>query len=216
MTVENRLRVWDAPTRLVHWLIVASVSFAWWAAETHRMDWHRYAGYTLLGLLTFRLYWGLAGSTTSRFAHFVRSPGMVWRYLRDGATKVWIGHNPIGGWSALALLATLIAQVTLGLFTVDVDGIESGPLSHLVSFDVGRECAKWHHKVFDVLLALIVLHLAAIAFYGLVKRNNLVAPMITGWKKVKDLPVDTLKFASWWNALVGIAVASGVVWWLTQ
>src|SRR5688572_22217569 len=103
------------------------------------MDWHRYSGYTMLGLLTFRIYWGIAGSSTARFARFVAGPRAVLNHLRlprEERARV-MGHTPLGGWSVVALLLAMIVQVSLGLFATDIDGIESGPLSHLVSFDTG-------------------------------------------------------------------------------
>src|ERR1700726_3554826 len=133
-----RVRVWDGFTRLVHWLLVVLMGVSWWTAGHHHMDYHRYSGYALLGVLSFRLYWGVFGSTTARFAHFVKGPRSIWRYLRSKARHVTPGHNPLGALSVLALLGLLLAQVTLGLFSVDVDGIESGPLSHWVSFETGR------------------------------------------------------------------------------
>src|SRR5262249_5537036 len=123
----QRILIWDWPTRLVHWLLVALVFFSWGAAEYQHMDLHRYSGYTILGLLVFRLYWGIAGSETARFANFVKGPRAVADYLRSKTKS--IGHNPLGALSVVALLTLLVAQVALGLFSVDVDGLESGPLS---------------------------------------------------------------------------------------
>src|SRR4051812_15764725 len=101
--------VWDAPTRVAHWALVILIPFAWWSAEVaHRLDWHRWAGYAVIGLLSFRLYWGLAGAETARFAHFVRGPGQMIGYLR-GLAPPRLGHNPVGALSVLALLLLLIA-----------------------------------------------------------------------------------------------------------
>ena len=207
----QRIRIWDAPTRLVHWLLVALVAFSWWTAENGRMDWHRYSGYAVLGALVFRIYWGIVGSDTARFANFVKGPRAVAQYLRDKSAIV--GHNPLGALSVIALLVLLITQVGLGLFAVDVDGLESGPLSHLVSFDEGREYAKSHELVFNILLAFIALHIAAVLFYLIIKRDNLIAPMIIGAKNwAANAP--QLKFASWWIALPGIAIAAAIVWYI--
>jgi cytochrome b len=207
----QRIRIWDAPTRLVHWLLVALVAFSWWTAENGRMDWHRYSGYAVLGVLVFRIYWGIVGSDTARFANFVKGPRAVAQYFRDKSSIV--GHNPLGALSVIALLVLLVTQVGLGLFAVDVDGLESGPLSHLVSFDEGREYAKSHELVFNILLALIALHIAAVLFYLIAKRDNLIAPMITGAKNWAA-QAPQLKFASWWVALPGIAIAAAIVWYI--
>src|SRR5688572_9427395 len=168
-----RVRVWDVPTRVVHWLLVVLVAFSWWTAETGRMAWHQYSGFTLLALVVFRLFWGFFGSDTARFRQFVRGPRVVADYFA-GRWRAVPGHNPLGALSAIALLALLAAQIVLGLFAVDVDGIESGPLSTYVSFEVGRLAAKWHHRMFDALTWLIGLHVAAVLFYVLVKKQNLI------------------------------------------
>ena len=180
------------------------------------MEWHRYSGYALFGVLLFRLYWGVVGSSTARFAQFVRSPLVALHYLRNKSGLAFVGHNPLGAWSVLALLGLLLAQVTLGLFTVDVDGIESGPLSYLVSFDTGRTLAHWHHKVFDILLAFVVLHLAAVVFYLIFKRSNLIGPMISGWKKLDTASVQAVAIAPWWRAAIGIAIAAAIVWFVAS
>ena len=96
-----RIRVWDVPTRLVHWLVVLLVVFSWWTARSSRMEWHRWSGYTLLGLVIFRLYWGLAGSATAKFREFVSGPRVIASYLKGGWTEV-PGHNPLGALSVAA------------------------------------------------------------------------------------------------------------------
>src|ERR1700704_456849 len=189
------LRVWDGATRLVHWLLVALVGLSWWTASHHRMDYHRYSGYALLGVLAFRLYWGVFGSTTARFAHFVKGPRSIWRYLRSRAFHSTPGHNPLGALSVLAVLGLLLGQVALGLFCVDVDGLESGPLSHWVTFETGRACARLHRIGFDVLKVLILLHVVAVLLYWVFKRDNLIRPMITGSKGWSHGPLPRIEFA---------------------
>ena len=205
----NNIRVWDLPTRLVHWLLVALVAFSWWSAENHHMDYHRYSGYVLLGVLVFRVYWGFVGGATARFNNFVRGPRAIIEYLRSDSKVA--GHNPLGALSVLALLILLIVQVSLGLFAVDVDGLESGPLSYMVSFDAGRACAEVHEIIFNVLLAAIVLHLLAILFYWIVKRDNLLGAMITG-KKVLPQAMQVVVVESLPRIAVGVALAGAVVW----
>jgi len=209
-----RVRVWDGFTRLAHWLLVVLMGASWWTARHHHMDYHRYSGYALLGVLIFRLYWGVFGSTTARFAHFVKGPRSIWRYVRSKAKHVTPGHNPLGALSVLALLGLLLAQVALGLFSVDVDGIESGPLSRWVSFETGRECSRLHQLGFDVLKAFIMLHIAAVVFYWIFKRDNLIRPMITGSKGWRHGALPHIEFASAWRALLGIALAVVLVWYV--
>jgi cytochrome b len=209
-----RARLWDAPTRIVHWALVVLVAFAWWSAEAGKMDWHRLCGDAVVGLVAFRLIWGFAGSTSARFASFVKGPAATLVYLRSlpGRAHAHIaGHNPLGAWSVLALLAALVAQVVTGLFAVDIDAIEAGPLSDRVSFDTGRLFAKWHHWSFSALQALIVLHLAAVVFYLAYKRANLVRAMITGQQDFAQDP--KLAFASARRALAVAAIATAFAWW---
>ncbi len=185
------VKVWDGPTRLVHGLIILLIGLAWWTERHDQMDWHIRIGCALLGVVVFRLAWGLVGSATARFSSFVRGPRTVAGYaaklLRGGASQDVVGHNPMGGWSVLALLGVMSAEIGLGLFCVDVDGLESGPLADRVSFQAGRTAAHWHTVLFNVLLALIVLHLCAVAFYMLVRRDNLIGPMLTGRKRLSAM-----------------------------
>jgi cytochrome b len=208
------VRVWDGATRLVHWLMVALLGASWWTASHHRMSYHRYSGYALLGLLVFRLYWGLFGSSTARFAHFVKGPRAIWNYLRSRGVHAVPGHNPLGALSALTLLGLLLGQVVLGLFSVDVDGLESGPLSHWVTFETGRTCARLHRFGFDVLKVLIVLHVVAVLFYLVVKRDNLIRPMLTGSKAWRHHSLPQVEFAPPWRVVVGIALAVLLVWYV--
>ena len=215
MSAPLRQRIWDAPTRLFHWLLVVLIVFSWWSAESDHMDWHILSGLTVLGLIAFRLIWGFIGSTTARFSHFLRGPLAVRRYLEDVRAKraaAILGHNPLGGWSVAALLLTLVVLVVAGLYSVDVDGIESGPLAYLASFDTGRFAASIHHLSFNVLLGLVGLHLCAILFYLFVKRDNLVGPMITGSRPAGPAAAEPLHFASLGRAIVVAIIVAAIVW----
>jgi cytochrome b len=205
-----RVRVWDVPIRLVHWLVVLLVAAAWWSAESGRMEWHQYCGYALLGLVSFRIYWGFAGSSTARFTQFVRGPRAILSYLK-GKWATEPGHNPLGALSVIALLALLLTQIVLGLFAVDVDGIESGPLSVYVSFDAGRAAAQWHDELFDALLWLIGLHVAAVAYYVLYKKENLIAAMLHGKRKHAE-QLQPVSAVSPVRLLVGVVLAVTLTW----
>jgi len=205
-------RVWDIPTRLFHWLLVGLFAFSWWSGETGHMDWHRQSGLIVLALIVFRLLWGVIGGSTARFARFVRGPRTVLAYLRGQGTAT-AGHNPLGGWSVLALLGLLAVQVVAGLFAVDVDGLESGPLSDYVSFEAGRTASHIHHLCFDGLLALIALHIAAIAFYR-VRGRNLIKPMLTGSDSALDPAAAPLVPAGIVRFVVAVAVAAALAWWI--
>lgn len=203
--------LWDVPTRVVHWSLVVLLLVSWFSAGEN-MQLHRWSGYAIVGLLVFRLWWGVAGGSTARFAHFLRGPAATLAYTRtlgarspsDGA-----GHNPLGAWSVLAMLAVMLVQVGLGLFASDLDGLESGPLSHLVSFEASRAAAELHETVFRVLQALVALHIAAIGFYWVWKRQNLIGAMVTGKRPFQG---EALRPAAFWRLLLGVALAVGVAW----
>jgi cytochrome b len=207
---EPRVRIWDLPTRLFHWAIVLLVPALWWTHQIDRLDLHILLGEVMLGLVLFRLIWGVIGSSTARFANFLRGPGRVFAYLR-GKAPPYFGHNPVGGWSVAAMLLLLAVQVGLGLFVSDEDGLNTGPLSHLVSYESARTLADRHETVFYVLLAFIVGHLAAIAYYMAVRRDNLVTPMLTGRR---DAPADgaALVGAPLWRFVAALALAAGLTW----
>jgi cytochrome b len=204
--------IWDLPTRLFHWLLAALVAFSWWSHEDH-LDWHRVSGIGIAGLLVFRLWWGVAGSSTARFSSFLKGPRGVIAYLKGGAAGA-PGHNPLGGWSVAAMLLALIAQVGLGLFSVDEDGFESGPLAKYVSFDTGRAAAGAHEIVFTILLGLIVLHLLAIGWYA-ARKQNLIGPMITGHGAIAE-GAEAPMMAPVWRLLIGLllggATFGGLLW----
>lgn len=159
------------------------------------MDWHRNLGLTMFGLVLFRLIWGGIGSWTARFAPMLRRIGSLKPYigqLRRREHRASFGHSPLAVLSVFALLAALVIQVTTGLFSVDVDGLESGPMAVLVSFETGRQFADIHELNFNFLAALIALHIAAITFYHFVLKEKLVGPMITGRRSRVDFSDDQL------------------------
>jgi cytochrome b len=211
------VHVWDFPTRLFHWSIVLLFGFSWWSAETGQMDWHRLSGTVVLGLVAFRLIWGLIGGSTARFANFLKSPGRVIAYMRGGSRDASApGHNPLGGYSVIILLLLLAAQVASGLFAVDTDGLESGPLSYLVSFDQGRAASELHELSFNILLALTGIHILAIVFYRFVRGRNLVSPMLTGRDPQVASGKGALIPASPISLVVAAAVAAAFAWWISK
>jgi cytochrome b len=212
VTPRIRLKIWDGPTRIVHWLLVGLVGLAWWTGKSNRLDIHKWSGYTILGLIFFRALWGFAGSSSARFASFVRGPQALLAYARQhlfDRSHVAAGHNPMGGWSVVTMLFLLAMQTGTGLFAVDVDGIESGPLTYLISFDRGRQLAHLHRWTFNALLILIALHLCAVAFYGIYKRESLISAMVGGFKyfpaHARHQPV---RFVSRWRVIMAVVVAA--------
>lgn len=204
-----RTPLWDGPTRLFHWSLVILILTAWFSAEKN-MELHRLAGYAVLGLVVFRLWWGVAGGSTARFASFLNGPKTTLAYVsslgsrKSGETA---GHNPLGAWSVVAMIALIAVQAGLGLFATDIDGIESGPLSDRVDFDTGRLFSEWHELTFRLLQGLIGLHLLAIAFYAVWKRENLIGAMIIGARRF-GTAVTPLKKAPVWSLAVGIVLAA--------
>jgi cytochrome b len=203
-------RIWDMPIRLFHWLLVGLLGFSWWSGEQHEMEWHRLSGYGILALIIFRIYWGFFGGQTARFMQFVRGPRAAFSYVRSLGKDSYVasaGHNPIGGWSVLLMLATLAAMVIAGLFAVDVDGLESGPLADYVSFDQGRVAADIHGIIFNLLVTLVAFHVLAILFYLTILRQNLIGPMIHGRHYAHDKETKVTSTMSLWRVLPGIVIA---------
>ncbi len=212
------IRLWDLPVRLCHWSFAVLIPALWWTAENDEMDWHMRLGLTLAAVLTFRILWGFCGSSTARFAGFVKGPGAVLRYLgslRAPGHAVTVGHNAAGGWSVLALLAAMLVQVSLGLVSGDPDYGAAGPLYNLVGYEFAYDATEWHTKVlFNVILALVGLHLGAIVFYRLVKRDNLVRPMVTGTREVPR-GLHAMVGVPAWRAYLCALVAAGFAVWLS-
>jgi cytochrome b len=211
----RRQRVWDVPTRIMHWLLVALLGVCWWTGVHDQLDYHQYSGYGVLWIALMRLYWGFFGSSTARFTHFVRGPVGILNYARTlhhRDTAHSYGHNPVGAISVLLMLGVVLAVVGLGLFAVDVDGLYSGPLSSYVTFKGGRHLAHLHYQWFEYLLAIIGLHLVAVAFYYVYKRQNLVAPMISGSRTVAEAADEELEHAPLWRFVAGAVIVSAIVW----
>lgn len=207
-----RVRIWDWPTRAFHWMLVALIGALWWTAENDEIELHVTLGIVTAGLLLFRLIWGLIGSSTARFSNFLKGPRGIVSYLNGSAARA-IGHNPIGGWSVAVMLAVLTAQVGLGLFAEDEDGLAWGPLSALLDGDTVEWVTDLHDWLFNVILALSALHVAAILFYALFKRRNLIGPMITGRGSAPD-GVEPMRGAPAWRLLAALAIASAAAAWL--
>jgi cytochrome b len=202
--------VWDLPVRLVHWLLAGLIAFSWWSVKNHHTDWHIWSGCAVLTLLIFRLLWGFVGSSTARFASFVRGP----LALRDNLLGRWsgIGHSPLGAISVLAMFLAVAVQVALGLVSEDEDGLYTGPLYRLVSTDTSDNARDLHELWFNVILAFIVLHVAAIIYYRL-RGRKLTKAMITG-RAALSPGMQPMRAGKWWAALICLALAIGTTRWV--
>jgi cytochrome b len=203
----QKVRVWDLPTRLFHWAIVLLMPALWWTHEIGRLELHIQLGEVMLGLILFRLIWGVIGSSTARFAGFLRGPGAVLDYVRGRGGEVF-GHNPLGGWSAFAMVVMVAVEVGLGLFVTDEDGLNSGSLSHLITYDSARNVAEWHETLFYVMLGFIALHVAAIFYYLLARRDNLITPMVSGVRSAPESGEEMVG-APIWRFLLAAMLAVG-------
>ena len=178
---QDRLFVWDLPLRLFHWGLAVAVVTNVVTANIGRMDLHERSGLTVLGLVAFRIVWGYVGGHHARFASFVRMPWTVLAWLRapaDPAVPRQAGHSPLAALSVLGLLAITGFMAVTGMFSTD--GILfDGPLAHLAP-ERSAEITKIHHLAKLALIALVILHLAAILVYKFGKKVNLTLAMVSG------------------------------------
>lgn len=209
------VRVWDLPTRTFHWLLAICVIASIVTARIGggAMTWHFRIGYLVLTLIAFRLLWGFVGGRWSRFRAFVYAPTAGWRYLRGQSLPHEhhdVGHSPLGAGSVFALLGLIGLQVGTGLLADD-EIASSGPLVKFVSSATSAAASNWHKNYGQwIIIGLIVLHVAAIAWYWLRQRRNLVGPMLHGDKLLtRDVPASVDTFASRLLALA-LAAACGV------
>ncbi|MCD0502260.1 cytochrome b/b6 domain-containing protein [Bordetella petrii] len=211
------IRIWDFPTRLFHWALAACVIGAYVSVKLGGlyMDWHVRFGLATLGLVAFRLAWGLIGPRYARFATFVRGPAAIKRYLQGAAPTA--GHNPLGALSVLALLAVLGFQAVSGLFTSD-DIMTQGPLYARADSALASWFTSWHHTNEWIIVGLVALHLLAVAWYAAVRRKRLVGPMITGNARPQDIPDGTPPAEDgpgvWLRAALLAAAAAALVFWI--
>ena len=188
--------VWDLPTRIFHWSLALSFLGAFLTSESERLtDVHEMFGYTMLGLIGFRLLWGIVGTRYARFGQFAFGPGKVARYLASilsGAPQRFTGHNPAGSWAIYAILILCVLAGLSGWATLN---------------DIGGDLVEELHEVIaNALMALVVVHIAGVLLSSLLHRENLVRAMITGMKSGD--PSEAIRSA---RPLFGVVLALGVV-----
>lgn len=221
------VKVWDLPTRVFHWVLVLLFAVLWISGAVGGVDLplpggktlmntdlHMLLGQVVLSLVLYRVLWGLVGSSTARFSSFVRGPGAVIAYLkavRSGQHPLFTGHNPAGALMILGVLTVLLLQAGTGLFAND-DILSEGPLAAAVGKDLSDTLTGVHGLIADALIALVVVHISAVVIYRL-KGENLVKPMVTGYKDLASLPPGepAPRMVSPLLALVLLAVSAGVV-----
>ena len=181
------------------------------------MDDHKRYAYALLGVVIFRIYWGVFGSSTARFTQFVVGPKKVFTYactLHKPSPTPHAGHNPVGALSVLSLLLLMLVQITLGLFAIDVDGFEGGPIADYIDFDLARRFAGWHALTFNALLAVIALHIIAIVYYRVWKKQPLLSAMIHG--KYSGKLAMQRPSVCWLRVAIGGGLSAAIVWYLNS
>jgi len=228
----KKIFVWDLPTRLFHWLLVGLLCFSFVTALVEDLadtELHMASGHAIFGLILFRLGWGIVGGTYARFTDFLSGPRAGVAYLRQLLTAdssgtgesdnksdhvSFLGHNPVGGWMIVIMLVVILVQITTGLFAND-DILYEGPLAYKVSEEISSQLTVLHKQNYYFLLFLIFVHLAAIAFYRIFKHQNLVGPMLTGYRWISEKTAQTLTHVenpatNWW-AVAGLAGSAGLI-----
>jgi cytochrome b len=192
--MNNRILVWDIPTRLCHWLLACTISYSWYSIEIlENVEQHFWSGYIALTLIVFRIIWGFVGTRHARFSSFFYNSAQIKAYTKtlldktsnsNSTSKRYFGHNPVGSLSAILMIMAILTQAITGLF--NSDDYYFGPLSGLVGEDLRESLGEFHHLNFDFLIILIVIHILAILFYQFHKRENLTKAMVTGKKELND------------------------------
>jgi cytochrome b len=218
MADEKRL-VWDLPLRLFHWLFALSIIASYVTAKLgfDWMQWHFYLGYWTIGLLVFRILWGILGPRHARFSSFIHNPSAIWLYLKGmfnpNSTRS-IGHNPVGGLMVLLMLLLVAIQAGTGLYTTDAV-VWAGPYNPSVSESTASLLSTVHNWNFNFIIGAVCLHIGAILFYALYKKQNLVVPMLHGHLPAVMVPEhEAIKSSQLFKALVVSLVAAGFVYWL--
>jgi cytochrome b len=219
----STVKAWDWPTRAFHWALVFGVVSAWTSFKLAdrigdpTLVWHRWNGYCILILVVFRLIWGVVGSSTSRFSAFVTWPWTAARYgldLMRGRDRPFLGHNPMGTWMILALLAAVAVQGGLGLFSLEHNELVAGPLKRLVAHETSEKITKLHVMGINVILALVAVHVTANILYGVVKKDPLIRAMVTGRKPAEayeDQREAVIADGVTFRALLCLLIAAGIV-----
>jgi cytochrome b len=218
-SAAGRIRVWDLPTRIFHWALALLVVFSFTTGKIGGswMEWHLRSGFTILALLVFRIAWGIVGSDTARFARFLRGPRVAIHYARatlGGRHPFTAGHNPLGGWMVILMLAALVLQAATGLFADDEIATQ-GPLAAKVSNALVSRMTTIHKYNEWLIAAAVALHVIAVATYQWGLKVDLLGPMLHGWMRAPEglRPTETRRTPAI-LALVLVGAAGAFVYWL--
>ena len=208
----SSIQVWDGPVRLFHWGIVVLVFTSWLTQEESWMQAHFISGYSIAAALLFRFVWGFIGSDTARFSRFLKNPlAAVIVLARFGRREpdTEIGHNAAGGWMVVVMLVLLVVQVGTGLCATD-DVMTEGPFSELVGSSWSDWLSHIHDLTFLAIEVAVGLHVLAVLAHAVIKRHDIVRPMITGRKRLPATATPP-RMASPWLAIALFALAGGIV-----
>jgi cytochrome b len=219
---EGTRRVWDLPVRVTHWLLVLALagSYVTHAAGVAWFRYHAWCGYAVLVLAAFRILWGAVGTRHARFTSFVRGPRRTLAYLlalARGRHPAHAGHNPLGAWMVVFLLAALFAQGVTGLFAND-EIFNTGPLYGYVSDATSHALTSWHRRIFDWILIATALHVVAVLAHRVLARQDLIGPMFSGRKPSALVGADEAIRSSrlWLAALLLVALVCALGWLLAH
>ncbi|MCI2283839.1 cytochrome b/b6 domain-containing protein [Colwellia sp. MSW7] len=216
--MTKKLFVWDLSVRLFHWLLIISLLSAWYTSDGERglIDYHLKIGYFILGLILFRITWGIFGTHYAKFSQFLPTKTKLKNYLKKSKQEkgyTTIGHNPLGGLMVVFMLLLILSQAISGLFMND-DVFTTGPYYESASSSVQKIMSFIHHNVFDVILIVSVLHIGAIFYYLFTKKINLIVPMITGYKLSHSEKTSGIKSSKLLLSLIIIIIVAVFLYWL--
>ena len=219
MPAHNKKLIWDVPVRISHWLLVILIPWSWYAVEVNDdLDTHMLLGYCIVTLLLFRIAWGFIGTRYARFSSLwfrLRDYLSAARSLFSRQTGNDAGHNPLGSLSVVVMLLLLTLQAVTGLFSNDEE-YYFGPLSDNVSSHTASVLTRIHHVNFNILFGFILLHILAVVFYLIYKRQNLILPMITGRKTDVEGRLEAISGSRLSLASVLILVSAALVYCLVR
>lgn len=215
---SSTIKVWDLPVRIFHWLLVLAVLGAYISDEAgiEYFVYHLWCGYAVVILVSFRILWGIVGTYHARFLNFLRTPSHTVRYgldLVSNKESHYTGHNPLGAWMVIVLLTALLAQGITGLFGND-EILNFGPLYGYVSNELSLKLTSIHRQLFDLLAAAVAIHVLAVIFHLVIKKENLINAMLTGRKPRSQInsSVEIQSSRLWLAALLLIGLCALLAW----